>query len=168
MTPDQDNFGSHMLRAFHAITNAQLQLMSAQAKANPPTSEIEKAWELLWRNIGCVVSLALVIRASESDSSAISASRSGAQVLEGPESLLIFPDSAEFAPLVRSIQELMHAADRMRRNAANVFEKLIECGHGDTDCAYTVNMVRVYAQAVQSLVHTVNTELQSPQLTLTH
>lgn len=166
MTPDQDNFSSHMLRAFHSLTNAQLQLMNAQAKANSTSGEIEKAWDLLWRNIGCVVSLASVIQASESESGVIAAGRPGAQILERWTIPLVAPECAEFIPLVRSIQELMRAADRMRRHAANVFEKLIECGHGDSDRAFTVNMVRLYAQAVQSLVHTVNTELQPPQLTI--
>lgn len=168
MTPDQDNFSNHMLRAFHALTNAQLQLMNAQAKSTSTIGEIEKAWDLLWRNIGCVVSLTSVIRASESKSNAIVASRAGGQILDGSAIGRVAKEIAEFAPLVNSIHELMYAAERMRRNAAIVFEKLIECDCGDSDCAFTVNMVRLYAQAVQSLVNTVNAELKHHQLMLAH
>lgn len=168
MTPDQDNFGNHMLRAFHALTNAQLQLMNAQAQSTSSLAKIERAWDLLWRNIGCVVSLISVIRASESKSNAIAAGRSGAQVLDNSTIVRVASEIAEFATLVSSIHDVVHAAEQMRRNAAIVFEKLIECDHGESDFAFTVNMVRLYAQAVQSLVRTVNAELQPPQLVLAH
>ena len=152
-----EKFTSHMIRALSSLTCSQLEFVNAQAQSTPRTPELDQAWELLWKNLRSVVSLASVIRASLIDERVLEANLQTDAALPIP---LVPAGSAEFRPLLDAIDESMGCAEHMSRRTADAFEQLIYAGHGDSDCAGTVTMVRLYGQAARSLLETVRAELE--------
>lgn len=151
-----ERFTAHMIRALSSLTCSQLEFVNAQAQSTPRTPELDQAWELLWKNLRSVVSLASVIRASLIDERVLEANLQ-TDALSTP---LVPTESAEFRPLLDAIDESMGCAEHMSRRTADAFEQLIYAGHGDSDCAGTVTMVRLYGQAAKSLLETVRAELE--------
>lgn len=156
-----EKFTSHMIRALSSLTCTQLELVNAQAQSTPRTPEIDQAWELLWKNLRSVVSLASVIRASLIDDRPLNANSQTDDALSTP---LVPAESAQFRPLLEAIDESMGCAEHMSQCTADAFEQLIYAGHGDSDCAGTVTMVRLYGQAAKSLLETVRAELESSRV----
>jgi hypothetical protein len=152
-----NRFTSHMLRATRALTSAQIELMNAQTETTVSNEEIDRAWDLVWSNIGSVSALANVIRAAELEQSVL---ESDPQTRDFPVTPLVRPESAEFHPLVDAVDESIECAELLARRTADAAEQLIYAGHGESDCAITVGMVRMYGCAAESLLKSVKAELQ--------
>lgn len=168
MSGTEDNtekFTSHMLKALSALTITQLALMNAQTASTPQTEEIERAWELLWGNLKSVSSLATVIRASVLEHGV---PRVDAQIRAALATPLVPPGHAEFRPLLEAIEESMQCAERMSQHTADAFEQLIYAGHGESDCALAVSMVRLYGHAAETLLETVRAELEPTKIPITN
>ena len=164
----QDNiekFTSHMIKALSSLTRSQLELMNAQTEASPPTPEIEQAWELLWSNLHSIVSLASVIRISVIDDRMLGRGSPTAAALTTP---LVPPESVEFRPLIEAVDASMECADQLSRRTEEAFERLIYTGHGESDCAGTVTMVRLYGRAAKNLLETVKAELEPSRAAVTN
>ncbi len=144
-----------MIRALSSLTNTQLELMNAQTISRTP--ELERAWELMWASLSSIVSLASVIRASVIDDRVLEADSQADGALSPP---LVPIESVEFRPLLEAIDDSMDCAQEMSRRTADAFEQLIYAGHGESDCAGTVTMVRLYGQAAKSLLELVRAELE--------
>lgn len=166
MANEKDRFGSHMLKAFHSLTNAQLQLVGAQAQSRASSGDVDRAWELLWANLKAVVSLACVIRVSYLEKRVLEASGAEAGIAPEQPIPILSSDHVEFEPVLSSIDEAMRCAEEMRQHASDAYERLIFAGRGDTDCVSTLSMIRLYAQASHALLEAVKVELQTPQAVL--
>ena len=152
-----NRFTSHILRATRALTSAQIELMNAQAEATLSNDEIDRAWELVWSNIGSVSSLANVIRATELEHNV---PESNSQTCVAVITPLVRPESTEFRTLVEAVEESIECAEQLSRRSAEAAEQLIYVGRGESDCAMTVGMVRMYGRAAENLLRTVKAELQ--------
>jgi hypothetical protein len=155
-------FTSHMLRATRALTSAQIELMNAQAETTVSNEEIDRAWDLVWSNIGSVSALANVIRATELEQSVPD---SAPQTCDAAITPFVRPESTEFRPLIEAVDESMECAEQLTRRTAEAAEQLIYAGHGESECAITVGMVRMYGHAAESLLKTVKAELQPAMAT---
>lgn len=166
MANDEDRFHSHMVKAFHSLTSAQLQLVGAQAHSRTSSDNIDRAWELLWGNLKSVVSLACVIRVSLLEQRTFDAAGVATQPDSHPETPLLPPDHIEFEPVLSAVEGSMRCAEELRRHASDAYERLIFAGRGDSDSVSTMSMIRLYAQASHALLETVKAELQIPQAAL--
>ncbi len=154
-----EKFTSHMLKALRALTSAQLDLVNAQRYSNA-TTEDDRTWELLWGNLRSVISLGSVIRASVMNRGAPEATEVETLTSAALPAPLIPKESEEFRPLREAVDDAMRCAEQMSRSTADAFEQLLYAGHGESDCAQTVSMVRLYGRAAQSLLETVQSELE--------
>ena len=162
-----EKFTSHMLRALRALTSAQLDLMNAQRYSNG-TTEDDRTWELLWGNLRSVMSLGGVIRASVMNSGAPETIEVETLESAAPPVPLVPEESKEFRPLREAVDNAMRCAEQMSRSTGDAFERLIYAGHGESDCAQTVSMVRLYGRAAQSLLETVQSELEPARTVVTN
>ena len=149
-----------MLRAARALTSAQIELMNAQTESTVSNEEIDRAWELVWSNIGSVSSLANVIRAAELEHSV---PESDPQTRDAVSTPLVRPEITEFHPLIEAVEDSMECAEQLTRRSAEAAEQLIYAGCGESDGAIAVGMVRMYGRAAVSLLKTVKAEIQPPR-----
>lgn len=150
-----ETFSSHMLKALRALTATQLELVTAQAHSSAPTEGGVRAWELLWGNLRSAASLASVIHTS-----AMNGVLEAIQAEIRTPAPLVPQESAEYRPLLEAIEDAIRCADQISRSTEHAFERLICAGQGESDCAQTVNMVRLYAGATQCLLEAVKLELK--------
>lgn len=154
-----EKFTSHMLKALRSLTSAQLELMNAQRHSNA-TTEDDRAWELLWGNLRSVTSLASVIRASMMNRGALETIEAETLTPSALPAPLVSEESEEFQPLLEAVDDATRCAEQMSRSTSAAYERLIYVGHGESDCAHAVSMVRLYGHAAQSLLETVKSELE--------
>jgi hypothetical protein len=155
-----ERFTSHMLNALRALSTTQLELVNAKRWSRISTDELDRPWELLWGNLRSVVSLASIIRASVTEHVAIEAVDGETLMPDTARTPLVSEASREFQPLLEAIDDAMRCAEQMSRSTSDAYERLIYVGHGESDCAHTVSMVRLYGHAAQSLLETIKSELQ--------
>ena len=157
-TEKTNRFTSQMLMASRALGHAQIHLMNAQAESTVSNEEIDRAWKLVWSNVGSVSALASVICVAELEPNV---PESDSRLRDLRVTPLVGPESTEFRPLVDALEESMECADLLTRRTADAVEQLVCAGHGESDCAMTVGIVRMYGRAAESLLKTVKAALQS-------
>lgn len=156
-------FESTMVKALHALTRFQVEVMNAQILSTISNAHIGKAWDLLWKSVHSCTSLATVIRQAETEQALLQDCTAQADLSAELPAPIVPPDSALCATLTRQIDECLRCAEEMSRHTTDVYESLIAAGQGDSDTALSVSMCRLYAHSVECLLESVQSRLPTAE-----